>query len=66
MCFKPLRENGADSILDLGLLEAPEKSQVSSSSVSSLYCLTNRITNSTAVYKNGKCPDSTNKVILTH
>lgn len=25
-----LRENGADSILDLGLLEAPEKSQVNS------------------------------------
>lgn len=28
------RENGADSILDLGLLEAPEKAQVSFSSLS--------------------------------
>lgn len=30
------RENGADSILDLGLLEAPEKAQVGSKSVFSL------------------------------
>lgn len=28
--FVSFRENGADSILDLGLLEAPEKSQVNS------------------------------------
>lgn len=32
----PSRENGADSILDLGLLEAPEKAQVTVTFVSTL------------------------------